>query len=91
LSRGLRALLPAPWHSSACLRNLAASSDITTIMHKVNIGRGENLRGVRRDQGFAQGPQIYFGGCSSPFNQRVAISVFSGSGRSLWVHPDDER
>ncbi|SRR6266446_9827642 len=39
------------------------------------------------DSGQNSSPErIYFGGCSSPFNQPVALSDFSGSGRSHSKH-----
>jgi hypothetical protein len=39
------------------------------------------------DSGQNSSPErIYFGGCSSPFNQPVALSDFSGSGRSQSKH-----
>ncbi len=57
------------------------------------LDRRSTCKGAALDADWGQmrpfhspGPQVYFGGCNSPFNQRVAVSVFIGSGRSQSRH-----
>jgi hypothetical protein len=51
----------------------------TSFTRKLGIRSGESTKVNLRAR------RSYFGGCSSPFNQPITLSVFSGSGRS---HPE---